>query len=29
MADIEAPANIHQGLASGTTGQCLGHLEAS
>ena len=29
MADIEAPANIRQGLASGTTGQCLGHLVAS
>jgi hypothetical protein len=29
MADIEAPVNIRQGLASGTTGQCLGHLVAS
>jgi len=29
MADIEAPANIRQGLASGTTGQCLGHLVSS
>jgi hypothetical protein len=29
MADIEAPANIRQGLTSGTMGQCLSHLVAS